>query len=59
LRVPVLRWSCELFRSTKHTIVYLGSGLFYKVIALYPAFLILKINSVAMGVGRELKKFAK
>jgi hypothetical protein len=32
---------------------------FYKVIAQRPTFLILKINSVTMGVSRELRKFAK
>jgi hypothetical protein len=42
-----------------HTIVYPASDLFYKIIVLHPTFLILKINSVIMGVSRELEKFTK
>jgi hypothetical protein len=36
-RVPILRWSCELLRTTKHTIVYPNSDPCYEVIALHPA----------------------
>jgi hypothetical protein len=57
--IPVLRWSCKLWRTTKHTIVYPSSDPFYKVIALRSAFLILKMNSVIMVVSRELEMFAK
>jgi hypothetical protein len=39
--------------------VYPSSCPFYKVLALCPTFLILKMNSVTMGVSRELKKFTK
>jgi hypothetical protein len=42
-----------------HTIVYPGSGPFYKVIALRPVFLILKMNIVIIGVSIELEKFSK
>jgi hypothetical protein len=38
-RILVLRWSCELRRTTKHTTIYLGYYPFYKIIALRPAFL--------------------
>jgi hypothetical protein len=56
-RVPILRWSCELWRTTKHTIVYLGLGPCYEVIALHQMFLLLKkMNSVIMGVSWELEK---
>jgi hypothetical protein len=37
--VPISRWSCELRKTTKHTIVYPSSGTCYRVIALHPAFL--------------------
>jgi hypothetical protein len=49
--VSILRWCCVL--------VYPGSDPFYKIIVLHPTFLILKINSVTMGVSRELEKFTK
>jgi hypothetical protein len=39
------------------TLVYHGSGPFYKVIALRPMLLILKMNSVIMGESRVLEKF--
>jgi hypothetical protein len=58
-RVPALRWSCKLGRTTKHTIVYPDSGPIYRVIALHPTFLILKMNNATMGVSRELRKFTK
>jgi hypothetical protein len=49
--VPVLRWSCELWRTTKHTIVYPGLGPCYEIIALRPAFLLLKKRNIfTMGV---------
>jgi hypothetical protein len=57
--ISILRWSYELWRTTKHTIVYPVLDPFYKVIALCPAFLILKMNNVIKGVSRELEKFAK
>jgi hypothetical protein len=38
-------------KSTKHTIVYGGSGPYYKEIALHLAFLLLKkMNSFTMGL---------
>jgi hypothetical protein len=37
--VPVLMWSYELRRTTRHTIVYPVSGPFYKIIVLHPALL--------------------
>jgi hypothetical protein len=40
--VPVSRWSCELWRTTKHTIVYSGTNPFCQVIALRPTFLCIK-----------------
>jgi hypothetical protein len=44
----------------KHTIVYPGWSPCYDVIALHPAFLLLKkMNNVTMGVSWVLDKFAK
>jgi hypothetical protein len=37
--VHVSRWSCKLRRTIKHTIIYPGSGPYYEVIAIRPAFL--------------------
>jgi hypothetical protein len=48
--IHVWRWSCEPWRTRKHTIVYPSSGTCYKVIALRPAYFVLKKkNSVTMG----------
>jgi hypothetical protein len=50
------RWSCELWRTTKHTIVYPDSGPSYEVIALHPTFSVLtKKNSVIMGWAESSK----
>jgi hypothetical protein len=57
-RVPIPRWSCELLRTRKHTIVYPGSGPFYKVIAVCPAFWYWGWVVVTMGLSKALKKFA-
>jgi hypothetical protein len=57
-RYRVVKIMCSCFevvlrtiKNYKNTIVYLGSGPCYKVIALHPTFLLLKkMNSVIIGV---------
>jgi hypothetical protein len=47
--VPIPSWSCDLWRTTKHTIIYPVLGSRYEVIALHLAFFVLKKkNSVTM-----------
>jgi hypothetical protein len=46
-------------KNYKQIVFYTNAGIFYKIIALHPTFLILKMNSVTKGVSRELQKFAK
>jgi hypothetical protein len=46
-------------KNYKQIVFYTNAGIFYKIIALHPTFLILKMNNVTKGVSRELQKFAK
>jgi hypothetical protein len=46
-------WSYELRRTTKHTIVYLGPDLFYKVIVLRSVFLCIEDEQYYNG--RDLR----
>jgi hypothetical protein len=49
-RVHIPKWSCDIWRTIKHTIVYPALGPCYEVIALCPAFFVLnKKNNVTMG----------